>query len=60
MMMKKSQSEEVEEEQIRVCLRIRPMRHEFSKRKLKLIDNGVAFQYKENKIHQLYFDNVFD
>ena len=29
MMMKKSQSdrEEVEEEQIRVCLRIRPMRH---------------------------------
>lgn len=36
------------------------MRIESSKRTLKLIDHGVAFHYKDNKIHQLYFDNVFD
>lgn len=52
--------ESSEEEQIKVYLRIRPMRNEFSKRTLKLIDRGVAFHYKDNKIHQLYFDGVFD
>lgn len=49
-----------EEEQIKVYLRIRPMRNELSKRTLKIIDRGVAFHYKDNKIHQLYFDGVFD
>lgn len=36
------------------------MRQESSRKTLKLIDRGVAFHYKDNKIHQLYFDNVFD
>jgi len=49
-----------QEEQIKVHLRIRPMRQESSKKTLKLIDRGVAFHYKDNKIHQLYFDNVFE
>lgn len=35
------------------------MRNEFSKKSLKVIDRGVAFHYKD-KIHQLYFDGVFD
>lgn len=35
------------------------MRNEFSKKSLKIIDRGVAFHYKD-KIHQLYFDGVFD
>jgi DNA replication protein DnaC len=34
------------------------MRNELSKKSLKIIDKGVAFHY--NKIHQLYFDGVFD
>ena len=36
------------------------MRNEFSKKTLKVIDRGVAFHYKDNKIHQLYFDEIFD
>ncbi|CAM5999289.1 unnamed protein product [Sphagnum balticum] len=35
------------------------MRNEFSKRSLKIIDKGIALNYKD-KIHQLYFDSVFD
>jgi hypothetical protein len=35
------------------------MRNEHSKKSLKIIDKGVAFHYKD-KIHQLYFDGVFD
>lgn len=59
-MYKKNSSEkEGEAEQINVFIRIRPMRNEHSKKSLKIIDKGVAFHYKE-KIHQLYFDGVFD
>ena len=36
------------------------MRNELAKKTLKLVDHGVAFHYKDNKIHQLYFDDVFD
>ena len=35
------------------------MRNEFSKKSMKLIERGVALNYKD-KIHQLYFDGVFD
>lgn len=59
-MQKRPSVENGQEEQIQVHLRIRPMRQELSKKTLKLIDHGVAFHYKDNKIHQLYFDNVFD
>ena len=60
-MFKKISSEQQAEEaeQINVYVRIRPMRNEFARKSLKLIDRGVAFNYKE-KIHQLYFDGVFD
>ena len=40
-------------------IRNRPLRNEFSKRCLKLIDHGVALNFKD-KIHQLYFDGVFE
>lgn len=58
-MQKKQSEREGEQEQIKTYIRIRPMRNEFSKRSLKIIDRGVAFHYKD-KIHQLYFDGVFD
>jgi kinesin family member 5 len=58
--MKQSCEEAGEEEQIRVYLRLRPLRNELSKRTLKLVNRGVAFHYKDNRIHQLYFDDVFD
>lgn len=58
-MQKKQSEREEEQEQIKTYIRIRPMRNEFSKRSLKIIDRGVAFHYKD-KIHQLYFDGVFD
>lgn len=60
--MRNSQDEERSEEvdsQIKVFIRIRPFRNELSKRCLKLIEKGVALNFKE-KIHQLYFDEVFD
>jgi DNA replication protein DnaC len=56
---KNSNDKEGEAEQINVFIRIRPMRNEHSKKSLKIIDKGVAFHYKD-KIHQLYFDGVFD
>ena len=51
-MFKKISSEQQAEEaeQINVYVRIRPMRNEFARKSLKLIDRGVAFNYKE-KIH---------
>ncbi len=55
-----SERERGEDEHIKVYIRIRPMRNEFSKKTLKTIDRGVAFHYKDNKIHQLYFDEVFE
>lgn len=60
-MLKKVSSEQdaTEEEQIKVYIRIRPLRNEFSKKCLKIIDRGgVAFQ-KDGKVHQFYFDDVF-
>lgn len=56
---KNSSEKEGEAEQINVFIRIRPLRNENSKKSIKIIDKGVAFNYKE-KIHQLYFDGVFD
>ena len=53
------QKEDPQDSQIKVFIRIRPFRNELSKRCLKLIDKGVALNFKE-KIHQLYFDEVFD
>lgn len=57
-MLKKSSNDRDTEDhdQINVYIRIRPMRNEFSKKTLKTIDRGVAFHYKDSKIHQLYFD----
>lgn len=46
-------------DQIKVYIRNRPLRNEFSKRCLKLIDHGVALNFKD-KIYQLYYDGVFD
>ena len=40
-------------------IRNRPLRNEFAKRCLKVIDHGVALNFKD-KIYQLYFDGVFD
>ena len=60
-MKKKSSSihEGISDEQIKVSVRARPMRSEFSKKCLKVLDHGVALHFKD-KIHQLYFDEVFD
>ena len=46
-------------DQIKVYIRNRPLRNEFAKRCLKLIDHGVTLNFKD-KIYQLYFDGVFD
>jgi hypothetical protein len=48
-----------QDSQIKVFIRIRPFRNELSRRCLKVIEKGVALNFKE-KIHQLYFDEVFD
>ena len=58
---KKSNQKDEEGEQINVYMRIRPMRNQHSKKSLKILEkgNGVALHYKD-KIHQLYFDGVFD
>ncbi len=57
-MFKKNSNEKSNEEddQIKVYIRIRPMRNEFAKKTLKIIDHGVAFHYKDKKVNQLYFD----
>lgn len=47
------------DDQIKVYIRNRPLRNEFSRRCLKMIDHGVALNFKD-KIYQLYFDGVFD
>ena len=36
------------------------MKNQFAKKTLKIIDHGVAFHYKDKKVNQLYFDEVFD
>ena len=61
-MFKKNSNEKSndEDDQIKVYIRIRPMRNEFAKKTLKFIDHGVAFHYKDKKVNQLYFDEVFD
>lgn len=51
--------EDDSDDQIKVYIRNRPLRNEFSKRCLKLINHGVALNFKD-KIHQLYYDGVFD
>ena len=50
---------EYEESQIKVFVRLRPMRNEATRRSTRVIDKGVAIHFKD-KINQLYFDNVFD
>lgn len=51
--------EEHPQDQIKVFVRNRPLRNEFSKRCLKLIDHGVALNFKD-KIYQFFYDGVFD
>lgn len=58
-MNKPDQANDDESNQIRVFVRNRPLRNQFAKKCLKLIDQGVALNYKD-KIFPFNFDGVFD
>lgn len=53
-------SRDLDSSQLKVFVRLRPIKGgDYTKRCARVLDKGVAINYKE-KIYQYYYDDVFD